>query len=100
MRGRWYFKKSDGTYQPYAEDVAVRLQEAFFGDPLPGDDPEAGVYVGWGRVVRREQDGEGEGTGFVQVRDDAAERARAVAVGRFPAATSSLSLQVWSRSYL
>jgi len=96
MRGSWYFKKSDGVYQPYAEAVALRLQEAFFGDPHPGDDPEAGIYVGWGRVVRREQDGEGEGTGFVQVRDDAAERARPVVVGRFPTATSGLSLQVCS----
>lgn len=96
MRGSWYFKKSDGAYQPYAEDVAQRLQEAFFGassEPSSGNDPEAGVNVGWGRVVRMEKDGEGDGTGFVQVRDDVAERARAVVVGRFPAA-SSTSLQV------
>jgi hypothetical protein len=90
MRGTWYFKRSDGSYQPYDEDVAARLQENLRLQENFSPAERAGLYapmevdVGWGRVVRRTPSTEGERTGFVQIRDSAAERARPVVHGRAP----------------
>eukprot|EP00961_Rhodomonas_salina_P081048 1090113-Rhodomonas_salina.1 len=57
-RGTWHFQRSDGSFEPFDEDIARKLEEAFGAEIPPAE-----VEVGNSRSVRMLEDG-----GFEQVR--------------------------------